>query len=103
MSKFSQLLMNEYVMVRTYSAGVFVGKMVDREGDAVELHDSRRIWYWEGAATLSQLAEEGVKSAAKCKFPQEMEQQILFNVIEIIKVQPDALDNIKKVPIWRAD
>lgn len=102
MGKLDTLLVGEYVVIRTHSAGVFVGKLVDAEGDAVELHDARRIWYWEGAATLSQIAQEGVKLPEACKFPQPVDQIILFNVIEIIKVQPAALENIKNVPIWKA-
>jgi len=52
---------NKYVIVRTYSAGVFAGTLVSREGREVTLADARRIWYWDGAASLSQLAMEGTK------------------------------------------
>ena len=39
-----------YVMVRTYSAGVFAGELVSRKGQEVILKNARRIWYWAGAA-----------------------------------------------------
>lgn len=45
-----------YVIVRTYSAGVFAGTLVSRKGQGVVLKDARRLWYWKGAASLSQLA-----------------------------------------------
>ena len=45
-------------MVRTYSAGVFLGTLKSREGKEVVLKDARRMWYWDGAASLSQLATE---------------------------------------------
>ena len=59
----------EHVIIRTYSAGVFAGYLVRREGMEVELKNARRLWRWSGAATLSQLAMEGVKNPNDCKFP----------------------------------
>ncbi|MCF0120546.1 MAG: hypothetical protein HUJ65_02815, partial [Oscillospiraceae bacterium] len=35
---------------------------------AVELTQCRRIWYWSGAASLSQLANDGVRKPDECKF-----------------------------------
>jgi hypothetical protein len=49
----------KYVIVRTYSAGVFAGTLISRKGAEVELTNARRMWYWKGAASLSQLAVEG--------------------------------------------
>ena len=62
--------LKDYVIVRTYSAGVFAGTLIKKEGNEVEMHNARRLWYWDGAASLSQLAEEGVKKPENCKFPQ---------------------------------
>lgn len=59
----------KYVIVRTYSAGVFAGELESRTGQEVVLRNARRIWYWSGAASLSQLAMEGTKDPANCKFP----------------------------------
>ena len=57
-----------FVMVRTYSAGVHVGYLKSRERKEVELLESIRIWYWDGAASLSQLAMEGTNNPSNCKF-----------------------------------
>ena len=43
-----------YKIVRTYSAGVFAGTLVSRNGKEVVLENARRLWYWAGAASLSQ-------------------------------------------------
>lgn len=48
-----------YKMLRTQSAGVFVGYLKFRNGKEATLLHARRIWYWAGAASLSQLAEHG--------------------------------------------
>ena len=42
-----------YVLVRTYSAGVHAGYLSERKGKEVKLIKARRIWYWDGAASLS--------------------------------------------------
>lgn len=97
MNEINNLLINQYVIVRTYAAGVFAGTLVKKEGNEVELKDARRLWYWAGASSLSQLAEEGVKRPKDCKFPQEVAQVILINTIEILKVTEKAKLSIASV------
>jgi len=91
-----------YVIVRTYSAGVFAGYIVSRNQKEVMLKNARRLWYWEGAASLSQLAMEGVSKPERCKFPIEVDSIILTEAIEIIDCTEKARINIKDVPIWEA-
>lgn len=92
---------NPFVMVRTYSAGVFAGHLVSRKGKEVELAQAIRIWYWAGAASLSQLAMEGTKAPDTCKFAVPMTSVTVTEAIEIIAVTPEAEANIKAVPSWR--
>lgn len=92
---------NKYVLVRTYSAGVFVGYLKSRKGQEVILTKARRLWYWDGASSLSQLAMEGVKRPQNCKFPCEVEEVTLLNAIEIIPVTEKAKKSIMDVPIWQ--
>lgn len=90
-----------YKIVRTYSAGVFAGEIESRNGQEVVMKNARRLWYWDGAASLSQLAMEGVKKPKNCKFPCEVERVELLQVIEILDVTDEAMKNIKEVPIWK--
>ena len=90
-----------YVIVRTYSAGVFAGELISRKGQEVVLTNARRIWYWKGAASLSQLAMEGTSCPSECKFPCEVDRVELFQVIEILYVTEKAKQSIKGVPIWK--
>jgi hypothetical protein len=92
----------KYVIVRTYSAGVFAGYLDSRNGKEVVLLDARRLWYWSGAASLSQLAMEGVKNPTECKFPCEVTRVELIEAIEILDVTENARKSIKCVPIWSA-
>ena len=91
----------KYVICRTYSAGVFAGYLKERNGQEVVLLNARRLWYWSGAASLSQLAEEGVKNPKECKFPQEVKQVELLQAIEILDVSEEAKNSIDSVKIWK--
>jgi len=91
----------DYVIVRTYSAGVFAGELKSREGQEVILVNARRLWFWDGAASLSQLAVEGVKKPKNCKFAMPVSSVTLLQVIEILNVTPEAKKNISEVPIWK--
>lgn len=89
-----------YCMVRTYSAGVFAGYVKERNGREVTLVNARRIWYWDGAASLSQLAVDGTSKPENCKFPCEVPEVLLTDVIEIIPIGKKAEVSIKGVPVW---
>ena len=91
-----------YVLVRTFSAGVFAGYLKSKKDKEVELLNVRRIWYWDGAASLSQLAVEGTSKPENCKFPIEVPSIILTEVIEILGVTEKAKESIKNVKVWSA-
>lgn len=91
----------EYVIVRTSSAGVFAGTLVSRTGRVVVLKNARRLWYWSGAASLSQLSVDGVSKPEECKFPCEVPQVTLLKAIEILPVSKAARKSIAEVPIWK--
>ena len=91
----------KYVIVRTYSAGVFAGFLVSKKGQEVVMKKARRLWFWKGAASLSQLAEEGVKCPSECKFPCAVNRIELTQAIEILDVTPQARKSIEEVPVWK--
>lgn len=90
----------EYCMVRTLSAGVFAGYLESRNGKEAVLRNARRIWYWEGAASLSELATRGTSRPENCKFPVAVDKVILTEVIEIIPITAEAKASIDGVPVW---
>ena len=91
-----------YVIVRTHSAGVWAGLLAARNGQEVTLLNARRLWYWAGAASLSQMATTGTTKPEICKFPEVVAQVILTEAIEIISVSAQAEKSIKEVPVWTA-
>lgn len=90
-----------FVIVRTYSAGVFAGYLESRKGTEVVITNSRRLWRWSGAATLSQLAMEGVTNPDECRFAMKVARTELTGVIEIIDTTPKAKKNIEGVKEWK--
>jgi hypothetical protein len=90
----------KYVIIRTQNAGVFAGYLNQQNGELVTLKNARRLWYWSGACSLSQMAMEGTKKASECKFPCEVDSIDLTQVIEVIDCTEEARQSIKNVKVW---
>ena len=97
--------MNNKVIIRTVNAGVFFGEVISTEntpaGVIAEIKDCRRLWYWEGAASLSQLAAEGLSKSGS-KFTVTVPRMKVIGVIEIIPCSERAVESINSVPEWKA-
>lgn len=96
--------MKQKVIIRATNAGVFYGEVdleKDVKGQTVTIHNCRRIYYWEGAATISQIALEGVKVPRECKFTVYVPTIIVNEVIEIIPCTDDAIKSIEGVEVWK--
>lgn len=91
----------EKVIIRAEKAGVFFGEIKERSGQEVTLTNCRRLWYWNGAASLSQLAKEGVKNPKGCKFTVTIDEITVFGVIEIIPCTKEAIESINSVAEWK--
>ena len=89
-------------IVRSYDAGVFYGEIAEKNGDEVTMHNARCLWYWSGAASLNQLATEGVKRPNDCKFTRYVDEVTLMRVCEIIPCTDNAIKDIEAVREWLA-
>ena len=90
------------VIVRTKYAGVFAGQLKSLENGTAVVLNARRLWYWSGAASLSQLSVEGVSKPKECKFPIEVPEVTLLEVIELLPLSEKAKASIASVKIWSA-
>ena len=88
-------------IVRCYGAGVFYAVVEKRKGQEAVLRNARRLWYWSGAASLSQLAMEGTKDPSNCKFPCVVDRVEVMQVLEIIDTTEAARKSIEAVPEWK--
>ena len=89
------------VMVRS-TAGVFVGELQAYQNEEATLTDVRRLWYWTGAASLSQLAQEGTSKPKECKFPCAVDRIVIPKVMEMLDVTAKAKKSLDSVPVWEA-
>ena len=92
---------NEKCIVRGDRSGVFFGVVKNINEQTVEMENVRRIWYWEGAASLSQLAVEGTKKPQTCKFTMQVPHVIIFDVVEINQCSEQAITSIDGVKEWK--
>lgn len=94
-------LLGKKVIVRGDRSGVFFGTLVAKEGREVELNNCRRLWYWDGAASISQLAVDGVMRPESCKFTVSVESILIEDVIEIIPCTEKSVSIIEGVKEWK--
>lgn len=93
--------MEQYYIIRADRAGAFFGNIKERNGSEVTLTNVRRLWYWDGACSLSQLAVEGTRNPRDCKFTVVVPEMIVLGVIEIIPCSDAAVESIKSVKEWK--
>jgi len=89
-------MIGKKVIVRTTNAGVHYGTLSALDGQQVILIESRRIWYWDGAFTLSKVAMAGVNKNSKLSVA--VPEILLNETIEIIPVTADAAACLEQIP-----
>jgi hypothetical protein len=93
------------VLIRSYAAGVHFGLLKEKRetlsGVIVTLVKTRRIWSWYGAASLSQLAVEGIKKPNESKLSMELESNEIVNCVEIIPLTEKAYEQLKNIAVWK--
>ena len=88
-------------IIRGDRSGVFFGEIAERNGQEVTIRNCRRLWWWDGAASLSQLAAEGVKRPNECKFTVTVDALTILDAIELIPCTEAACASIDGVPAWK--
>ena len=94
-------MMNKKVIVRGDRSGVFFGTLVGKDGREVKLEKCRRLWYWDGAASISQLAAEGTVKPNSCNFTVTVDSIVILDAIEIILCTDKAIKSIEGVKEWK--
>lgn len=89
------------VIVRGDRSGVFFGTLAEKDGREVMLANCRRLWYWDGAASISQLAVDGTTAPNNCKFTVTVESIVIMDAIEIIPCSVEAIHQIEGVKVWK--
>ena len=98
-------LIGKKVIIRSYGAGVFFGTLNEAEKCedkwTVELLNCRRLWYWDGACSITQLAVDGTKKPDNCKFTITESSIIVSSVIELHECSNESVKSIESVEVWK--
>lgn len=93
--------MKEKYIVRGDRSGVFFGEIKERKGQEVVMTNVRRLWYWDGAASISQLAQEGTVAPKNCKFTIAVDEVTVLDAVEIDRCTEEAIKSINGVNEWK--
>ena len=88
------------VIIRGDRSGVFFGTLAAKDGQEVKLEKCRRLWYWDGAASISQLAVDGTTNPRECKFTVTVDEIEILDAIEIIPCTDKSIESIESVKVW---
>lgn len=94
-------MIGKKVIIRGDHSGVFFGILAEKNGQEVKLTKCRRLWYWDGAASLSQMAVDGVANPNACKFTVTVDEIAILDAIEIIPCTVKAINSIEGTVVWR--
>ncbi len=88
-------LIGKFCIFRCTDAGVHCGVLHSRDGRQVLSKNSRRIWRWSGANTLSELSLTGADSSYT-RISEPVESCLLTEVCEIILCSKSSKENLSK-------
>lgn len=100
-------MMESYIgrkcIVRCYGAGVFFGEVreviSDADGLNVRLANARKVWYWDGAAAVEQLSQDGCNDRSKLTVA--VPELVVANAIQVIPCTEKAIANLEAQREWR--
>lgn len=93
--------LNKKYIFRGDRSGVFFGTMLERNGQEVKIGNCRRLWYWSGANSLSEVAKIGTTKPDECKFTVTVDELVITDCIEFIKCTQEAIKVIEGVKEWK--
>jgi hypothetical protein len=85
------------VIVRSGQAGVFVGTLLEGNDHALILGNVRKLWSFEGANTVSHIAEYGI-TGGKVTFA--LTEQAVSGWCEIIPTTAEAYKIVMNIKSW---
>ena len=91
---------NQYYVVRCDRAGVFFGKVKELGERSITMTEVRKLWHWDGACAVEELALNGTAKPNSCKFTVIIEEMQLADPIQIIPCTDKAAKSLSEVKVW---
>ena len=95
-------LINKEIIARIERAGVFHGTMDYLDAEIIRMKDVRRIYSWEGALSVTDMAVNGI-SRGKITPPVSVVEFMSNNIIELNKCSEKATRSIESIQTWKRE
>lgn len=92
---------DQMYIVRCDRAGVFFGKIKSRDGDNVTMTDVSKIWYWNGACAVEQLAVDGTINPTECSLTVVVPEMEVMAAVQIIPCSDKSVRSLSEVKKWK--
>jgi len=90
----------KYVIVRSHLAGVFFGILKQKNKNEITLKNARKFYYFSGANTVEDLANQGALNIVNCKLTAEVSEIVISDFVQILPCTKEAINQIKTIPTW---
>jgi len=90
----------KYFIVRTDRAGVFFGQIKEKTATSVIMTNVRKVHYWEDAAAVEQMSQDGL-SQSKSRLTVIVPEMEIASPIQIIECTEKATANMKGCKEWK--
>lgn len=93
-------LLNKNIIARINQAGVFHGRLDYIDESIIRLKDVRRIYQWNGALSVTDMAVNGI-TGGKVTIPVSTVEFLTSNIIELNECSDKATTAIVSVTPWK--
>lgn len=94
------LLLNKRVIARIDRAGVFHGTLDYIDNEIIRLKDTRRIYYWNGALSVTDMAAKGL-TGGRISVPVTTVEFMSDKIVELNECSEEASKSIVTIKPWK--
>jgi hypothetical protein len=93
-------LLGKKIIARIDRAGVFHGTLDHIDNDIMRLKDARRIYYWNGALSVTDMAANGI-TGGKVTVPVTTVEFMSDKIVELNECSEEASKSIEAIKPWK--
>jgi len=93
-------LIGKKIIARIERAGVFHGTLDYIDNEIIRLKDARRIYYWNGALSVTDIAANGI-TGGKVTIPVTTVEFMSGKIIELNECSEEASKSIEAIKPWK--
>ena len=93
-------LLNKKIIARIDRAGVFHGTLDYIDTEIIRLKDARRIYYWNGALSVTDIAAKGI-TGGKVTIPVNTVEFMSDKIVELNECSDESTKAIESIKPWK--